>query len=103
MGSGIFNIGMSGLSAAQMGVTTTSHNIANASTPGYTRQTVLQTTPTPLLTGGGFVGQGTSVTTVQRIYNQYPHRPDSVVPDGCVVHEHLFDADSATGQSAGRS
>ncbi len=71
MGSGIFNIGMSGLSAAQMGVTTTSHNIANASTPGYTRQTVLQTTPTPLLTGGGFVGQGTSVTTVQRIYNQY--------------------------------
>lgn len=71
MGSGILNIGISGLNAAQVGVLTTSHNITNANTPGYTRQTIQQTTPEPVATGAGFIGQGTVVSTVQRVYNQY--------------------------------
>lgn len=67
----IFTVGVSGLNAAQMGILTASHNISNASTEGYTRQQIVQSTNTPLFTGSGFVGQGTNVQTVSRIYNQY--------------------------------
>lgn len=71
MGSGFFQIAISGLNAAQLALSTTSHNITNASTPGYTRQETVQTTPIPLFTGAGFMGQGTSVSTIRRDYNQY--------------------------------
>jgi len=67
----ILSIGVSGLNAANVGLTTTSHNIANASTPGYNRQSIVQTTNFSVLTGSGFVGQGTHVETVKRIYSQF--------------------------------
>ncbi|HEX5393378.1 MAG TPA: flagellar hook-associated protein FlgK [Rhodocyclaceae bacterium] len=68
---GIFNVGVSGLNAASIGLQTTSHNISNASTDGYVRQTIVQTTNTPFSSGAGFIGQGTSVETVKRAYSQY--------------------------------
>lgn len=69
MSSSIFTIGVSGLNAAQAGLLTTGHNISNASTPGFTRQQVVDTTNTPMATGAGFLGQGVNVQTVKRIYN----------------------------------
>jgi flagellar hook-associated protein 1 FlgK len=66
----IFSVGVSGLNAAQNGLLTTGHNIANASTPGYNRQQIYQTTNQPMFTGAGFVGQGTNVETIRRIYSQ---------------------------------
>lgn len=71
MGTSIYNIGVSGLAAAQAGLLTTGHNISNASTPGFNRQQIVQSTNTPQFTGAGFLGQGTNVTTVKRIYNQF--------------------------------
>lgn len=71
MGSSVFNIGVSGLAAAQAGLLTTGHNISNASTPGFNRQQIVQSTNTPQFTGAGYFGQGTNVTTVKRIYNQF--------------------------------
>lgn len=71
MGSSVFNIGVSGLAAAQAGLLTTGHNISNATTPGFNRQQIVQTTNTPQFTGAGFLGQGTNVETVRRIYNQH--------------------------------
>lgn len=68
---GILNVGITGLNAAQLGIMTTSHNIANASTPGYNRQQIIQSTNTPTYTGAGFIGQGTSVDTIQRIYSRF--------------------------------
>ena len=65
------NVGVTGLNAASIGLTTTSHNIANASTAGYNRQLIVQGTNTPMLSGAGFIGQGTNVQTVKRIYNQF--------------------------------
>jgi flagellar hook-associated protein 1 FlgK len=65
------SIGVSGLNAASVGLTTTSHNIANSSTPGYNRQVVVQGTNFSVLTGAGFIGQGTHVETVKRIYSQF--------------------------------
>lgn len=68
---GLFNVGVSGLNAAQAGILTASHNIANASTPGYSRQQILQATNIPMATGSGFQGQGTHIQTVSRIYNEF--------------------------------
>jgi flagellar hook-associated protein 1 FlgK len=67
----LMSISLTALNAAQAGLTTTGHNIANASTPGYTRQSILQSTQTPQFSGSGFFGQGTQVDSVQRVYNQF--------------------------------
>lgn len=71
MGSSIYNIGVSGLAAAQAGLLTAGQNISNATTPGYNRQQIVQSTNTPQFTGVGFLGQGTNVQSIKRIYNQY--------------------------------
>ena len=71
MGTNIFNIGVSGLNAAQAGLLTTGHNISNATTAGFNRQQAIQTTNTPQFTGAGFLGQGTSIQTIRRIYDGY--------------------------------
>jgi flagellar hook-associated protein 1 FlgK len=66
----IFGIGISGMNVAQAGLVTTGHNISNASTPGYSRQEVIQSSVDPRYTGAGFIGQGVAVTTVRRLYNE---------------------------------
>lgn len=71
MGDGIFGISITGLRAAQTGLATAGHNISNASTPGFNRQQIVQSTNTPLYTGAGFLGQGTNVDTVKRVYSQF--------------------------------
>ncbi|MDP1957652.1 MAG: flagellar hook-associated protein FlgK, partial [Rhodocyclaceae bacterium] len=71
MASGIFSVAVSGLNVAQAGVLTTGHNIANASTPGYSRQRIVQTTNSPQFTGSGFIGKGANVETIQRVYSQF--------------------------------
>ena len=59
-----------GLGAAQVSLNTTGHNITNASTPGYSRQTAnLATTPSISLYGGGGalqVGTGVKTQSVTR-------------------------------------
>jgi len=71
MGTSIFGIGLSGLTAAQAGLLTTSHNISNVNTPNYSRQEVLQGSRFPQFTGAGFIGQGVDVDTVRRVYNDF--------------------------------
>lgn len=70
MGSNILGIGQSALSAAQIGLSTTAHNIANAATPGYSRQVVIQGAALPQGFGDGFVGQGTQVNDIKRMYSE---------------------------------
>jgi flagellar hook-associated protein 1 len=55
----------SGLRAAQTGIDVVSRNVANATTPGYTRKTVPQT---PLIVGGE--GQGVQLGQLQRQVNE---------------------------------
>ncbi|OYY50487.1 MAG: flagellar hook-associated protein FlgK [Methylophilaceae bacterium 17-44-8] len=70
MASNILSIGKSALNAAQIGLSTTGHNIANASTPGYSRQVVVQAAAQAQNFGYGFIGQGAEVTGVSRVYNE---------------------------------
>lgn len=71
----IFNglhIGYSGLSASQLAINTTSHNITNAETEGYTRQRVVQQSTTPV--GAiipGAQGNGTQVKEITRIHDAF--------------------------------
>ncbi len=67
----ISGIGQSALAAAQLGIATTGHNIANASTPGYNRQQLLQTAAAAQNFGGSFVGQGVEVGQIRRVYNEF--------------------------------
>ena len=71
MASNILGIGRSALNAAQVGLNTVGHNIANAATPGYTRQVVVQGAAMAQDFGFGFLGQGTEISTVKRVYNEY--------------------------------
>ncbi|MBC7404987.1 MAG: flagellar hook-associated protein FlgK [Cytophaga sp.] len=71
MGTSILGIGQSALAAAQLGIATTGHNIANATTPGYNRQILLQTANAPQSLGGSFVGQGVQAGEIQRVYDQF--------------------------------
>lgn len=65
------NIGYTGLSAAQVGISTTSQNVANAETEGYSRQRVITAAATPLSTSSGNVGNGTQVQEVMRIFDNF--------------------------------
>src|ERR1035438_8837039 len=69
--SGVMSVSVSALSAAQVGLQTTGHNIANANTPGFSRQEVEMLNRKPQFTGVGFVGQGVNVETVKRAYSQF--------------------------------
>ncbi|WP_295641815.1 flagellar hook-associated protein FlgK [uncultured Methylibium sp.] len=57
---------------------TTSNNIANANTPGYTRQQVELATAGGQSTGGGFFGRGVDVATVTRVTNSFLTREASL-------------------------
>lgn len=71
MATNIFSIGQSALQAAMAAQATTSHNISNATTPGYNRQEVVQSSAGGINYGYGFVGQGTQVTEIKRVYNDF--------------------------------
>ncbi|MET0282583.1 MAG: flagellar hook-associated protein FlgK [Steroidobacteraceae bacterium] len=62
----MLNVTLSGLRAFQKALDTTSHNIANASTPGYSRQTVQLATTLPVGPVGVQTGSGVSVAGVSR-------------------------------------
>ena len=69
--SNLINLGLSGLNAAQWGLTTTGQNISNASTPGYTIETPVFAETGGQYTGSGYLPQGVSTVTVTRQYSQY--------------------------------
>ncbi|QXI37089.1 flagellar hook-associated protein FlgK [Pseudomonas xantholysinigenes] len=69
--SNLISIGLSGLNASQTALAITGNNIANAAVSGYSRQQTIQTTGPSHNIGTGFVGTGTTLSDVRRIYNAY--------------------------------
>ncbi len=63
--------GVSGLLAFQRALDTTSHNIANVNTPGYSRQIAEFNTRQPESFGNGWMGNGVDVTTIKRMYDDF--------------------------------
>jgi len=73
-----FNIAKRGLTVQQAAINTTSHNIANANTAGYSRQRAVAETTTPFggmsrfdTSGAGQVGTGAEITSIQRIRDSF--------------------------------
>lgn len=85
--SNILNIGKTALNVAQLGIATTGHNIANAATPGYNRQVIVQAAAKSQNSGSGFVGQGAEVTGINRVFNE-------------TLSKQLLNTTSASGSSA---
>jgi flagellar hook-associated protein 1 FlgK len=63
--------GLSSLRALQRALDTTAHNIANVSTPGYSRQRVEFDTRKPSIAGAHWIGNGVDVSQVRRVYDQF--------------------------------
>lgn len=71
-------VAMTGLFAQKKSIDVTAHNIANASTPGYTRQRAELSTKDPwpvpgfnMPRGAGQLGTGVQVRTIERIRDQF--------------------------------
>ncbi len=67
----LLNIALSGLIAHQRGLSTTGHNIANATNEGYSRQLNVQATRQAEFLGGSFLGTGVDVDGVFRSVDQF--------------------------------
>ncbi len=67
----LLNTSISGLLAFQRALDTTSHNIANANTVGYSRQLPDFVTRQAQQAGSGWVGNGVDVSTIRRAYDDF--------------------------------
>jgi flagellar hook-associated protein 1 len=67
----LFDIGVSGLNAAQWGLTTTGQNISNAATPGYTQEKPVYQEASGQYTTSGYLGSGVTTATVARSYSSF--------------------------------
>ena len=67
----LLNIGMSGLSASQSALMTTGNNISNVDTAGYSRQQTVQGSKASIQYGNVYIGTGTTLADVRRVYNSY--------------------------------
>jgi len=71
MASGMLGTAITGLQAFQRSLETTSHNIANVNTEGYSRQRVDLVTSKEQMIGVGYLGTGVSINNISRSYDQF--------------------------------
>lgn len=67
----LLNIGLSGLSVSKTSLAVTGHNISNVKTPGFSRQEAVQATNVPQFSGAGYIGSGSTLVDVRRIYSEF--------------------------------
>ena len=64
-------IGISGILTAQRAMLVASHNISNANTKGYTRQSTILAARNPMITNAGTIGQGVELVKIIRHKDDY--------------------------------
>lgn len=69
--SSLMTLGTQAIFAAYAQLQTTSNNIANANTPGYSRQSAQLTTTGSDYNGSGYFGRGVTVQTITRASNMF--------------------------------
>ena len=69
--AGLLNVGARALLANQVALATIGHNISNANTVGYSRQSVVLQTVDGQYTGGGYIGKGVDVYNILRNHSEY--------------------------------
>src|SRR5690606_28917147 len=104
----ILNIGVSALLAQQRALAVTANNIANASTPGYSRQRVEFSERSADNIGGHFVGSGVDVARIRRMSDEFSaahmrdasssfHRADTFSNLASIVENMLADEQLGLG------
>ncbi|GAA5132048.1 flagellar hook-associated protein FlgK [Thalassotalea piscium] len=74
MSVSLYQTGVSGLLAAQQQLATTGNNIANVNTEGYNRQRAEQNALLGHNSGGNYIGSGTYVNDIVRIYDKFAYK-----------------------------
>ncbi|RLV61565.1 flagellar hook-associated protein FlgK [Parashewanella curva] len=74
MSNDLMNIARNGVLTSQSQLSVTSNNIANVNTDGYNRQVATQSTLDAHKVGNHFMGSGSYVSDVKRIYNEFATR-----------------------------
>ncbi|MCF5553193.1 flagellar hook-associated protein FlgK [Pseudomonas syringae] len=106
----LISIGLSGINASSAAINTIGNNTANVDTAGYSRQQVLTTASAQIALGQGvgYIGTGTTLSDVRRIYNSYLDTQlqsstalsaDAVAYSGQASKTDTLLSDSATGIS----
>lgn len=75
--SSLMSIAVRAMTAQQMAINVTGHNIANANVAGYSRQKVELATAPGQYTGAGFLGKGVDVETISRSHDIFLSREAS--------------------------
>lgn len=89
--SALLNTAITGIRLNQAALSTTGHNIVNANTEGYSRQSIVQSTNPAMRTTAGYIGTGVHIDEIIRHSEKY--LVDQVVRDIGV----LSDADAYLG------
>lgn len=88
--SGLMSLGMRAMNANYAALQATGHNIANANTAGYSRQTVELATNGGQFTGAGFFGKGVNVATVSRAHSDFLTREAAATASLAAADEARF-------------
>src|SRR6476659_7116175 len=67
----LLSTAVSALQAFRRGLDTTSHNVANVTTDGYSRQRIETATREAQPYGNGWLGSGVNVTGIRRVYDEF--------------------------------
>ena len=76
--SGLLSVGTRALQANQVMLQTAGNNIANVNTPGYSRQSAVLQTTQGQFTGGGYIGKGVDIQTIQRNFSAFLTRQSAL-------------------------
>ena len=102
-----FNVAVSGMNTARNGSNTAVHNMANMTTPGFSRQQAVQRASMPLSTFNrtGMVGTGSEIIGIKQIRN--PHLDTRYRNEGAVLgqqamrKQHLTTLEASFGELGG--
>ena len=72
--AGLLTLGARAMFANQAALQTIGQNIANANTPGYSRQEVVLKDTTPRKMAGMYLGTGVMLQNVRRQFDQFAER-----------------------------
>ena len=98
----LLSIARSALIAQQRAMSVTAHNVANAQTPGYSRQRLQLTAADPQLTPMGLVGRGVTEAGIQRVRDAFfdaRYRSESgLLGDSATMGDFLGQVEAAVNE-----
>ncbi len=86
----LLQIGLSGIYSSQASLATTSHNISNVSTEGYSRQTVDTSAAGAQRLSTNFIGSGSVVSSIDRAYDQFAFTENVINTSSHAYYEQTY-------------